>query len=126
MPQLTKKERHTNFVNEIYRLGLLDLIDINVWEQKKLQIMDGIWEWNVTKNIWETDKDKCDKDKFVELRITCSNDAWVWTQKFPTSIHNKIYCNRSCFVYKNVGYPYDKKNTIWKDNLVFQGISMKY
>lgn len=118
---LTKKERHTNFVNDIYRLGLLDMIDINVWEQKQIIIMDDIWEWTVTKNIWAYDV-----DKLVELRITCCNADWVWKQKFPTSVHNKVFCKRCCFVYKNAGHRYDTKTTIQRDNLVFQDLTMHY
>jgi len=118
------KERQNKFVSEIYRLELLDKIDINTWEQKTITLEDGMWEWTVTKNIWECDRDK--PNRLIEIRISCCNSGWVNAQKFSVSIHNKLFCQRLCWVYKDNGAKYDESNTIWKDGLVFQGIHMKY
>jgi hypothetical protein len=120
MSEISKKQRHLNFIDDIYRLGLLDMIDINTWERKTITMTDGIWEWNATKNIWPNDV-----DELVELRISCCNEDWVRKQKFPISVHNKIFCQRSCFVYTHES-PFNKPNTICRDNLVFQDIKMKY
>lgn len=124
MPSISKKERNSNFVNDIYRLGLLDMIDINTWEEKTIKLTDDMWEWRVSKTIWECDRNK--PDKLIEIRIRCCNEDWVRKQKFPTSVHNKVFCDRSCWVYKDVGIKYNKNDSIWKDGLVFQGIRMKY
>jgi hypothetical protein len=118
------KERQNKFVSEIYRLELLEKIDMTTWEQKTITLKDGIWEWSVTKNIWEYDRDK--PDRLIEIRISCCNSDWVKEQNFSVSVHNKLFCQRSCWVYKDVGTKYEKSDSIWKDGLVFQGICMKY
>jgi hypothetical protein len=115
------KMLQTEFVDNIYKLGILDKIDINTWEQKTIEFEDGIYNWRITKNIWPYDN-----DGFCELHITQSNHDWVLSQKMNKRETTKAFCKNFCFVYKEEpGFPYRKKDTILKDGLAFQYICVK-
>lgn len=114
------KMLQNEFVDNIYKLGLLDKIDINTWEQKTIEFEDGIYNWRIIKNIWHDDVG------FFEIMITQSNHDWVFAQKMTKRATQKALCKNFCFVYKKeAGFPYKKKDTIQKDDLVFQYICVK-
>lgn len=135
MPKkVTKKMmRNTEFVDEIYRLNLLNKIDIFFNEtltdddkqlsvcKKSIEIVDDIWTWRVHKSMWNS-------DGFIEYMFIQENFDWVRSQKnMPTSIKNKIFCKNSCFAYKLVNESeLTDKNKVVRDIFKFQDFAITY
>lgn len=95
---MTKKMiKQQQMVDDIYSLGLIDLIDEDT---SKIYMDDSPWEWRVSKQVWN--------DGFFEIHISQSNHKY----------------RNSCFVYKDTNYTYDTQRTIKRDGLVFQDFNI--
>lgn len=99
---MTKKMiKQQQMVDDIYSLGLIDLIDEDT---SKIYMDDSPWEWRVSKQVWN--------DGFFEIHISQSNHKL------------RQMCRNSCFVYKDTNYTYDTQRTIKRDGLVFQDFNI--
>lgn len=111
---MTKKMiKQQQMVDDIYSLGLIDLIDEDTC---KIYIDDSPWEWMISKQVW--------KDGFFEIHISQSNHKYIFEQKLKKSEILRQMCRNSCFVYKDTNYTYDTQRTIKRDGLVFQDFNI--
>lgn len=135
MPKkVTKKMmRNIEFVDEIYRLNLLDKIDIFFNEtltdedkqlsvcKKTIEIVDDIWTWRVHKSMWNS-------DGFIEYMFIQTNFDWVRSlldMRIP--LRNKKFCKNSCFAYKLVNESdLTDKTKIVRDIFKFQDFNITY
>jgi hypothetical protein len=121
MKPTKKMIANQEFVDCIFQTSLIDLIDVDNVDNKRIEtVIDGV-NWSISKYRWaNTSPD------FYEVRVVCSNIDKLLSSKLTKREYKKRRIHKTCWIYKYIPSAHiDVKNDVVKDGFHFQYINLK-